>query len=448
MNSKKVRLMLALAMMAAVFTACGGKDEQKGAGSADPPKHEAPEQKAPEKKPDNTGPREITMYSAGASIDEKTFDEMYGNAIRKKFPDVKLSYIPNTTGTKINDLIAGNTTIDILFDSIGFQNTLKDLKIQTDLTPYIKSGNLDLNKFEQTPIEFQRKLGNGALYALPVWTASAGLFYNKDLFDKFGVPYPKDNMTWDEVYELAKRMTRNEGGVQYIGYLTSPTHQANTNQLGLKFIDPKTGKARIDNDAWAQFMKSIVQFYRIPGLEWNAKNSTVAAQRAMFEKDRTVAMYTNYSGGTPPEDMNWDVVTVPGYPQAPGIGPQAYPAFLSICSLSKNKELAFEVIKFLVSEEYQTENTRAGRATVLNNPAIIKQYGQGLSKFKGKNVAAMFPAKRAPIGDYTPEDSAAVSTFGAAFTDIIVNKTDINTALRKANEEANQKIEELKQVKK
>ncbi|RKN85767.1 ABC transporter substrate-binding protein [Paenibacillus ginsengarvi] len=441
MNGKGISVTLAMALMATLVAACGGGTNGKEVTGAPEPKAEEPA------KPVNTGPREITMYTGGASLDEKGFNEQYGDAIRKKFPDVKLNFVPNAAGTKMADLIASNTTIDIVFDSIGYANTMKDFKIQVDLTPFISARKMDLNKFEPSAIEFQRKLGNGVLYSLPVWTASAGLFYNKDLFDKFGVPYPKDNMTWTEVFELAKRLTRNEGGVQYVGYVTSPGHQANTNQLGMKFVDAKTGKATLDSDDWAQYMKSIVQFYQISGMEWNATNSAIAAQRAMFEKDRVAAMYTNYSGGTPPEDMNWDVVSVPYYDKAPGVGPQSYPAYLSITNLSKNKELAYDIVSYLVSEEYQTLNTRAGRATVLNNPEIIKQYGQGLAKFKGKNVAAMFPAKRAAIGDYTPEETLVSAQFSTAYTDIVVKKKDLNTAMREANEAANKKIEELKQKK-
>jgi len=388
------------------------------------------------------------MFTAGGAGNEESFNAIYGDAIRKKFPNLTLKYIQNTKGSSLAELIASGTTVDIVYDSIAYSNTFRGFGIQVDMMPYIKESKMDLNKFEPTALEYQRKVGGGAIYSLPVWTATAGLFYNKDLFDKFGVEYPKDNISWTQVYELAKRLTRNEGGVQYVGYVTAPNAQANTNQLGLKYVDGKTGKGRLDADEWAKYMKSIVQFYEITGLNWTKDNLTVAATRAMFEKDRTVAMYTNYSGGTPPADMNWDVVAVPYYDEAPGIGPQSYPAYLSITSLSKNKSLAFEVISFLVSEEYQLENTRAGRATVLNNTDILKQYGTGLDKFKGKNVAAMFPAKRAPIGDYSPEDTIVSSKFANAFTDIIANKKDVNTALREANEAANKEIEALQQQRK
>ncbi|CAG7635794.1 hypothetical protein PAESOLCIP111_03705 [Paenibacillus solanacearum] len=447
MERRRWSMLLAAALMASIMTSCAGSGASGGNGGAAGGPQASGKEPAAEV-PVNTGPKEITMYTAGGAIDEKVFNEMYGNAIRKKFPDVTLKYIPSGKGSTLQELLSAGTTIDIVFDSIGYAYNFRNFGLQYDMTPLIKAKNIDLGKFEPSTIEFQRRVGNGAIYSLPVWTATAALYYNKDIFDKFGVPYPKDNMKWDELYDLAKKLTRSEGGVQYVGYVTAAGSQANTNQLGLKYVDPKTGKAQIDSEDWRKFMQSIVQFFQFSGMQWTAQNSTVAAMRAMFEKDRTAAMYTNFSGGTPPDDMNWDAVSVPYYEQAPGVGPQSYPAYLSVTNLSQNKPLAFDIVAYLVSEEYQLENTKQGRATVLNNRDILKHYGEAMPKFKGKNIAAMFPQKRAELGTYSPEESIASSKFAAAFTDIITTKKDVVTALREANEAANKEIETLAAQKK
>jgi ABC-type glycerol-3-phosphate transport system substrate-binding protein len=36
------------------------------------------------------------------------------------------------------------------------------------------------------------------------------LFYNKNLFDKYKIPYPSDDMTWDEYIEIGKKLTKFE----------------------------------------------------------------------------------------------------------------------------------------------------------------------------------------------------------------------------------------------
>jgi len=65
-------------------------------------------------------------------------------------------------------------------------------------------------------------------------------------------------------------------------------------------------KSNFDLNPWKRFMQTIVQFYRL-----DKKGLVGSAMRALFEKGKTVAAYTNYSGGTPPETLNWGAMTVP-----------------------------------------------------------------------------------------------------------------------------------------
>lgn len=46
----------------------------------------------------------------------------------------------------------------------------------------------------------------GRQYGFPCNTGSQILIYNKNVFDFFGIPYPKDQMTWEEFFELAKKV--------------------------------------------------------------------------------------------------------------------------------------------------------------------------------------------------------------------------------------------------
>lgn len=52
---------------------------------------------------------------------------------------------------------------------------------------------------------------NGQFVSVPYGTSSAGLFFNKAIFEKYGVPFPSEKisgrMTWEEVVDLAKKLT-------------------------------------------------------------------------------------------------------------------------------------------------------------------------------------------------------------------------------------------------
>jgi len=53
----------------------------------------------------------------------------------------------------------------------------------------------------------------GDMYALPLWTSTQLMYYNKDLLDKAGIPYPgakeEDRLTYDQVVDLAKKTSRS-----------------------------------------------------------------------------------------------------------------------------------------------------------------------------------------------------------------------------------------------
>jgi multiple sugar transport system substrate-binding protein len=54
-------------------------------------------------------------------------------------------------------------------------------------------------------------LPTGKLYGLP-WGGSVSLWlYNKDAFDKLGVPHPKQDWTWDDFVGTSTRLTRRAG---------------------------------------------------------------------------------------------------------------------------------------------------------------------------------------------------------------------------------------------
>lgn len=58
---------------------------------------------------------------------------------------------------------------------------------------------------------------DGKTYGIPFRKDNNLIFYNKDLFDKAGVPYPEDGMTMKEYHELAAKMTNGSGNDKVYG---------------------------------------------------------------------------------------------------------------------------------------------------------------------------------------------------------------------------------------
>ncbi|MDF2716320.1 MAG: extracellular solute-binding protein family 1, partial [Paenibacillus sp.] len=215
MRSKKILLMAAVCL---VITACGTKSNTDSAPK-DTGKPADPAQDA--KKVVDT-PAELYIAYPGAGEKPDLFMQRFGEQIQKKFPNYTLKYVPRITAEGTNYFashIASGAPIDIMISSLGTTTQfLTNLKLESDISDLIKKYNYDLTRIEPSLIDIQRQLANGGIYGLP-WTSGSIVFlYNKDLFDKFGVAYPKDGMTWDETYELAKKLTRTDAGTSYKGF--------------------------------------------------------------------------------------------------------------------------------------------------------------------------------------------------------------------------------------
>jgi ABC-type glycerol-3-phosphate transport system substrate-binding protein len=88
-----------------------------------------------------------------------------------------------------------------------------------DLTPYISESGLDISPIRDSSMKGATK--DGKYYGLPTTGSCWMVFYNKELFDARGIPYP-DNLTWDQYLDLAKQLTYTEGGKKYWGGVCPP----------------------------------------------------------------------------------------------------------------------------------------------------------------------------------------------------------------------------------
>ncbi len=126
--------------------------------------------------------------------------------------------------------------------------------ILLDLTEYMKSSTvLEMDKFPEDLKEMYQY--NDKTYALPKDMDTIAIWYNKKMFDEAGIEYPDGSWTWDEFYDIAKKLTKEDGS-QY-GFAANPSNEQDTwmniiytmggcvlNEEGRSgFDDPKTVEA-------------------------------------------------------------------------------------------------------------------------------------------------------------------------------------------------------------
>ncbi|MEF3303646.1 ABC transporter substrate-binding protein [Paenibacillus sp. GYB003] len=433
-----VKPMLALAAVCLIVSACGGRPADDAAQpdsgkSADPGAAAAA-----------IADTKTDLYVAypGSGEKDELFMQRFGDQIRKKFPNYTIKYVPRLAAEGTNyyaSALASGTPIDIMIASLGTTFPyLMNLKLESDISDLIAKYRYDLSRIEPSLIEIQRQLANGGIYGLP-WTSGSIVFlYNKDVFDKFGVPYPKEGMSWDDVYETAKKLTRTDGGQPYKGFAFQFDQLMATNQLSAPYFDPKTYKAKFLEDNFVKAFDNLVRFHRIAGNEPPAAGAPNA-----FQKEKNVAMFMGTSGHVKPtaeQVPNWDAASVPVMAQKPDTGFQAAPEYFYITNKSKSRDAAFQVLAFIASDEFQEwlGRTNAILPVVKNPDQLMKTFGADLPGFAGKNVRSLIPRAYAPLTT-SPYLTIGNAEMLAALQAVLGGK-DANTALREAGERADQRI--------
>jgi multiple sugar transport system substrate-binding protein len=356
-------------------------------------------------------------------------------AVRQKYPHITLLEIKKEKGKDYADWIAAKTPVDIVYESTSFTvSSIKKFGLHTDLQELIKLNNFKPDVFEPNVLAHAMSTNSEAkLYGLPFTMNRYALFYNKNLFDRFGAAYPRDGMTWDEVYELAKKMTRVDAGTTYYGFTATPNNLLLNNQLSLSPLDPKEDKAAMNTDGWKLLFDNVRRFGEIPNNAFVANTEVVKGNVAMALDAGTISQ-----AGT---DLDWDLVSVPELPQKPktGFKPASLSLFLS--STSEHKEEAFKVMAYLVSAEFQAELTKNAVGTPLADPEVRKAFGQHLPHWQGKNVKALYYYPDAPA---LPPRAESLTNVSVNFSKLFTIKSDSNTILRDFDEEINKAIQEEK----
>lgn len=98
-------------------------------------------------------------------------------------------------------------------------------EILLDLTDYIaESDVLEMDKFPQDIKDMYT--WDDKVYAVPKDVDTIAMWYNKTLFDEAGIEYPTEDWTWDDFYEIAEKLTKDDGS-QY-GFAANPSNEQDT----------------------------------------------------------------------------------------------------------------------------------------------------------------------------------------------------------------------------
>lgn len=286
----------------------------------------------------------------------------------KKNPDinVKIIHIPQNYFEKLHMLVAANLTPDIIFINNLNLPIYTSGNIFMGLDGYLKKSN-KINKDDFFPESLKTMSHNNKVLAIPRDISNVVIYYNKGLFDKYKVKYPKDNWTQEDFFETAKKLTIDtdkDGKIDIFGisfqslvlyYLPFAWSNGGTlfNENNTQFeLDQKNSCEGI------QFYADLPNKYHVAPRAAEAGNSTMAQ---LFIQNK-LAMLISGRWSVPrlreEKDLKWDVVRFP-YGKAGsivGIDGSGW----AISAKSKNPDKAWRVIEYLASKDSISNFTKIG----------------------------------------------------------------------------------------
>ncbi|MEC0206650.1 extracellular solute-binding protein [Paenibacillus lautus] len=329
---------------------------------------------------------------------QEAFDKLFKD-IDEKLPNINVELVDSQAQLEpLQELNAKQIVPDIIFANWGI-DALRELDMIEPLDGLIESHEFDLSGIDPSIIAYWRLVDSeGRLLGMPTASDNYALFYNKEVFDLFGVPYPTEDLTWDAVVDLAKKLTGERDGIQYHGLEMGPGFAGTEalvplKQLNVNLTDPETGEVLITKEpAVTKYLELMKKFYSIPGIY----SDDPEVRKDYSFQNKNVAMIVSWPGyikwgiGDPEIAKHIQAAPVPVWPELPNIAPASFSHPFIINKHSEHKDEAFQVLAEYVSPEHQIKLARIGDRPVLTDPKVSEEFGAELEVYEGMDISAFF----------------------------------------------------------
>jgi len=446
---KRVTLLsLVLTLIVTVIAACGGNTTSTPEPAKQPNKetqggnHTKTEVKAEE----TSKPVTLTFWNYGNTITDTEFEKLIVEPTKEKYPHITLERIRTDADVKPEDLLAAGNLPDIIYTSSGASYfRFLEIGIVQKLDELIAKHNVNISNVKPAIIEsIQSYTDDKSIIAVPLSFNLFITYYNKEIFDKFNVPYPSDEpQTWQQWQEIGRQLTRVDNGVQYIGVDIGGAATL-ARSLKLANVDPATGESTLQDEGWKQVFELLKQEYEIPG--FIGENQEIVYDRKHFMQDRRLAIRHAYLANMvgPLEELrqegielDWDIAPAAHFGDN-NVGGSIHSLIVS--NQGKHVEDAFLVVANVLSDETQRLVARNGRVPSIINPELEKEFGADVEVLKGKKVENVFKLNAIANSAPHPIDGKIGEVLDNISKDIAFNGKDVVSALRAGKEESDRLI--------
>lgn len=363
---------------------------------------------------------------------------MYAQAEKATGIKVEVTVIPESDySSKLNQMVStGDDSADIY---VIWENDIANFAKAGGIIPmddYLKSSSIQTGDFIDAVSSLSA--GLGGTYGLPWCAATELLFYNKDMFDAAGIPYPGNDWSYEDYKSAAEKLTKKkaDGTTEQYGSAlpNTQTWWAGIGGAGDKVYDPSKGEMVIGDGA-VSFVTDVAAMTKngiMPEPSSDTADIFASGKAAMsWQGSWNIGTYGSSLS------FQWDIATIPTDQVKYNT---LHTGFYSINSKSKNKDAAFRVIEYLMGEEGQTINSKAS-----GNPSAIKSIAEkGAWKVESassvKNWEAMTDSLEAGVFGYTCLPSGVTNNAISEFNAAVLGQKTPEEAVKKADAYARETI--------
>lgn len=239
----------------------------------------------------------------------------------RKFPHVQIQYEQYPEGEEIKTYFAANEVPNIIYAPLVDMDLLVAMNVLGNIPGQFLPSQLHpsslLNRSESAhdvPIAVGAEVvgTSGQHYGLMKKFENGALYYNIDLFDKFGIDYPWEGMIWGETLEMARKLTREEGGVFYQGFQSNYAYLLDRHSVVIPYYDTVKNQSNLGQAEWTQWLGILTSLYNIMGNELR-EDETMTDTINRFISEQTIAMWAGpyIFPQIPKNTLHWSLVSLP-----------------------------------------------------------------------------------------------------------------------------------------
>ncbi|RXZ79157.1 carbohydrate ABC transporter substrate-binding protein [Paenibacillaceae bacterium] len=209
----------------------------------------------------------------------ESFDFFYRDLFEAAFPELPIevvftenkNYFTEDNPNEVLKKAIEQTSPDLIFFTgeplyreLAEEGKLVDLSIWLN-----KRDGLSTEAMHPGILERLRSNEAGQLYGLAPVFASSLLYYNQDIFDSFGIDPPGDQMSWEELLQLAMRFKSAQAAEEgIVGFhqrnirqpLDLINHIAETEEISA--FDIRQSTMTLDTPRWREVLESVVAAFQ------------------------------------------------------------------------------------------------------------------------------------------------------------------------------------------